>query len=280
MSTGYAWDNASVAEASRRFVGLAEIYDPQTKRHMEAVGLGPGWSVLEVGGGGGSIARWLSAKVGKTGRVLVTDIDTRFLDNLREQPNIEVLKHDITRDKLPGNKFDLVHARLVLLHLAEREAALARMISSTKPGGWIMLEEYDVGMTRDPLGHDYHPTKGTLPKMSTGIMEKMMRARHKMLESHRAELNYGRKLYHILRSKDLEEVGMEGFHTIFRGGSNGSEMEKANSRQSIEEILATNVLTETEFEEALKLMDDPEWARYGPMMISAWGRKPKQPIQP
>lgn len=247
---------------------------------MEAVGLGPGWSVLEVGGGGGSIARWLSAQVGRTGRVLVTDIDTRFLDNLRDHTNIEVLKHDITREKLPANKFDLVHARLVLLHLTDREAALARMIASTKPGGWVMLEDYDVGMIFDSLGHDYHPTKGTSPKMSTGIMEKMMRARHEMLESRGAELNYGRKLYQILRSNRLEEVGMEGFHTIFRGGSNGSEMEKANSRQSKEEILATNVLTETEFEEALKLMDDPEWAKYGPMMISAWGRKPKQSIQP
>lgn len=274
MSTGYAWDNSSIPEASQRFSGLSEIFDPQTKRHIEAVGIRTGWSCLEVGGGGGSIATWLSAKVGRTGRVLVTDIDPRFLDGLREQGNIEVLKHDITKDELPTGKFDLAHARLVLFHLAERERALAKMISSVKRGGWILVEDYDLGPVRDTLGYDYHPTKGVPPKMSTNVVEKMMRARGEVLASHGADLTYARRLYHLFRSHGLEEVGMEGFHTIYRGGSIGSKLDKANSIQSKDEMLATGILTEEEFEEALELMDDPEWARYGPLMISVWGRKP------
>ena len=274
MSTGYAWDNSCEPEAARRFSGLSEIFDPQTTRHMEAMGIRAGWSCLEVGGGGGSIARWLSAKVGRSGRVLVTDIDTRFLDGLRAQSNIEVLKHDITKDELPTDKFDLAHARLVLFHLAERERALARMISSSKHGGWVLVEDYDLGPVRDALGYDYHPTKGVPPKMSTNVVEKMMRARGEVLLSHGADLTYARRLYHLFRSRGLQEVGMEGFHTTYRGGSIGSRLDKANSLQSKDEMLATGILTEKEFDEALRLMDDPEWARYGPLMISVWGRKP------
>jgi hypothetical protein len=38
-----------------------------------------------------------------------------------------VLRHDIARDPLPNRAFDLIHARLVLIHVLERERALERM---------------------------------------------------------------------------------------------------------------------------------------------------------
>jgi Methyltransferase domain len=73
---------------------------------------------LEVGGGGGSVACWLSAQVGAQGRVVATDIDARFLNEIHE-PNFEVWKHDIAVDDLPTGEFDLVHTRWVLQHLAD-----------------------------------------------------------------------------------------------------------------------------------------------------------------
>jgi ubiquinone/menaquinone biosynthesis C-methylase UbiE len=273
MPASYAWNNSAVPEASMRFSALSEIYDPPTIRHIQALGVRAGWSCLEVGGGGGSIARWLSQKVGDTGRVLVTDIDTRFLDSLHDLSNVEVLKHDITKDELPTSRFDLAHARLVLIHLPEREKALARLVSSLKPGGNILIEDFDIGPVRDALGSDYHPKKGVPPKMSTSVIEKMIRARGEVLTAHGADLTYARRLFHMLRSHGLNDVGMEGFSTTYRGGSKGSVLEKANSLQSRDEILASGMLTDVEFEEALKLMDDPEWVRFAPFMVSVWGRK-------
>jgi SAM-dependent methyltransferase len=205
----------------------------------------------------------------------VTDIDTRFLNDLRELGNIEVLRHDITKDELPTGRFDLVHARLVLIHLPERERVLAGMVSSAKPGGWVMVEDFDVGPVRDAIGIDYHPTKGVPPKMSTSVMERMMRARAAVLVARGADLTYARTLYHLFRSHGLEEVRMEGFCTTYRGGSKGSMLEKANFLQSKDEIIATGMLTEAEFEEALGLMDDPAWVRFGQFMISVWGRRPQ-----
>ena len=76
------------------------------------------------------------------GRVLSTDIDTRFLD-LVSGRNLEVRRHDIGSDPLPEAAFDLNHTRLVLMHVLQREAALTRMVSSLKPGGWLLMEEYD-----------------------------------------------------------------------------------------------------------------------------------------
>jgi 2-polyprenyl-3-methyl-5-hydroxy-6-metoxy-1,4-benzoquinol methylase len=95
-----------------------------------------------VGAGGGSIAEWLAGQVGPDGRVLATDIDTRFLEQLSHKKNVEVRRHDIVSDSLPERAFDLVHARLVLLHLPERDRVLGRMAAALKPGGWLLTEEF------------------------------------------------------------------------------------------------------------------------------------------
>ena len=79
-----------------------------------------GWRCLEVGGSGGSIATWLAARVVPSGHVLVTDIEPRFLDSLK-LPSTEVRRHNVATDPLPESAFDLVHARLVPVHLPERE---------------------------------------------------------------------------------------------------------------------------------------------------------------
>jgi len=77
-------------------------------------------------------------------------IDPRFLETLRH-PNIEVLRHNIVADPLPEASFDLVHTRLVLLHIPQREQALERMIAALKPDGWLVVEEYDsASMPPDP----------------------------------------------------------------------------------------------------------------------------------
>jgi ubiquinone/menaquinone biosynthesis C-methylase UbiE len=140
----YIFANAA-EQARQRFQSLEELYDPRTVHFLEATGVGPGWRCLEVGAGGGSIAAWLADRVGSSGHVLVTDIDPRHLDALAEAgwPNVEVQRHDVGQDPLPAATFDLVHARLVLIHVPQREAALARLVAALKPGGWIVVEDFD-----------------------------------------------------------------------------------------------------------------------------------------
>ena len=92
---GYVFDNAAERQARERFAALPRIYDPGTIRHLQALGVTAGWRCLEVGAGGGSIALWLAERVGPSGYVLATDLDTRFLEPLA-RPTLEVRRHDIT----------------------------------------------------------------------------------------------------------------------------------------------------------------------------------------
>jgi chemotaxis methyl-accepting protein methylase len=74
--------------------------------------------------------------------VLATDIDVSWIEPAADTV-LEVSRHNLISDPPPPEMFDLVHARLVLVHLEDRAAALQVMIAALRPGGWLMLEDAD-----------------------------------------------------------------------------------------------------------------------------------------
>lgn len=137
MDREYAFDSSSDLGAE----GLAymeALFDPPTRSFLEDVGVRPAWRCLELGAGGGSIARWLADRTGPAGRVVAVDIDTA---HVRMHQGVEVYRHDIS-DGLPvDSTFDLIHARNVLMHVTRREQVLRTLIDALSPGGWLVLAE-------------------------------------------------------------------------------------------------------------------------------------------
>jgi ubiquinone/menaquinone biosynthesis C-methylase UbiE len=133
------FDESAEAEVAERLASLDALYNFRTFRFLETAGIGPGWHCLEVGGGSGAVAAWMADRVGPSGYVLVTDIDPRFIERsaYRRPAHLELRRHDIGTDPLPEQAFDLIHARLVLMHVPQRQQALARQVAALKPrGGW------------------------------------------------------------------------------------------------------------------------------------------------
>jgi ubiquinone/menaquinone biosynthesis C-methylase UbiE len=132
------------AAEDERLSLLEQLYDPGSRRRRALVEAG--WRCLEVGAGRGSMAVWLAEQVGPGGQVVVTDIDTRYLQQL-DVPNLEVLQHSIVDDSLdvlgPGS-FDLICSRLTLFHFVGRqEVAIRQMTECLRPGGWLIDEDAD-----------------------------------------------------------------------------------------------------------------------------------------
>ncbi len=138
---GYLFSNEA-PETAVRFAGLEAGFDEFTAGHLLARGIEPGWRCLEVGAGSGSIARWLAGQVGTDGSVLATDIEPQWLDT-GGFPQIDVRRHNVEQDALPKAAFDLVHARLVLVHLPSRDGVIARLEEALKPCGWMVIEDFD-----------------------------------------------------------------------------------------------------------------------------------------
>ena len=57
----YVFDNAG-DQTPNRFGALETLFDPLTIRHLTSCGVSAGWRCLEIGGGSGSIARWLGER--------------------------------------------------------------------------------------------------------------------------------------------------------------------------------------------------------------------------
>jgi 2-polyprenyl-3-methyl-5-hydroxy-6-metoxy-1,4-benzoquinol methylase len=133
----YTFDNSWV-KARERLRALERIEDPATIEYLEKIGVAPGWHCLEVGGGAGSIAAWLCQRVGSIGRVVATDIDTRFLDEL-SFAQLEIWEHNIATEDLEPAAFDLVHTRNVLMHLPEREEVIKKMANAVNYSGWLLF---------------------------------------------------------------------------------------------------------------------------------------------
>jgi SAM-dependent methyltransferase len=248
-------------EASIRFSALAAIYDPRTIRHLETLGVACGWRCWEVGAGSGTIAKWLADRVGPTGHVLVTDVDTRFLEALRG-PTLDVRAHDIGSDPLPDAEFDLIHTRLVLMHVRERDTALARMVSSLKVGGWLLVEEYDsCSISPDPT-------------FSSGeVLLQTHVAMLRLLEDGGVNRRYGRLLSALLRKKGLSSVGASAQLFMWQSGSPGIAMMRANFEQLRDALIEANYITQQQFDEDLARLSDPSFMMPSSILWSAWGRR-------
>ncbi|MFJ4658883.1 class I SAM-dependent methyltransferase [Nocardia sp. NPDC088792] len=121
-----------------RLSALEAIADPHTIALLERIEVGADWRCTELGAGAGSIARWLARRC-PAGRLVATDLDTRFLVDLGA--NAEVRQHDMRTDDFPAGSFDLVHVRSVLEHLPERDEVLPRLAEWVAPGGWLVIED-------------------------------------------------------------------------------------------------------------------------------------------
>ncbi|HEV7862453.1 MAG TPA: methyltransferase domain-containing protein [Acidimicrobiia bacterium] len=257
----YLLDNRQ-NEAGDRFEALAAVYDPMTIGHFDLLGVGPGWRCLEVGAGGGSIVRHLSDRVGPTGRVLATDLEPRFLDPLTDLENVDVVRHDIVVDPLPEAEFDLVHARLVLVHVPERLTALHRLVQSLRPGGWLLIEDGDGVLTGhsclDPRTDDEHLAN----RMRSGLME--------LLAQRGVDFTFARSLFRLLEGEGLLDVAGDGYVAF---SDTVRTLERANILQLREMYIESGIVTDAEVDRFLAWLDEPRPALAAPFLLSAWGRR-------
>ena len=195
----YLLDNRATA-AGARFQALAAVFNVWTFGHVAALGLRPGATCWEVGAGGPSVAAWLAAHVGERGDVLATDIDVSWMPDDR---NYRVERHDVAADEPPAGPFDLVHARLVLTHVPERDEALRRMAASVRPGGWLLIEDFDVAT--QPLA--CLAVDGPEQERANAIRT----AFERLLEQRGVDLAFGRTLPGRLRALGLVDVGADAY---------------------------------------------------------------------
>jgi SAM-dependent methyltransferase len=262
-ATRYFAKDSPDAFERERLALLTRLADPITTGRLIRLGVRPGWRCLEVGAGDGSVARWLADRVGPEGHVVATDLNPRFLAG-HGLANLEVRRHDLLADDLEAGCYDLVHCRFVLMHLSDPVRALGRLAEAVRPGGWLLVEEADVGSfgAADP-GH---------PRAAG--FDRRTRALHAALQATGTVSSYfGRRLPALVEGLGLREVGHEVVTLTGRGGDTLGRNRRMNFQLLRGPFVAAGVLTEADFDELDQAFDDPSFWFVGFTVFGAWGRR-------
>jgi SAM-dependent methyltransferase len=208
---------------------------------------------------GGSIVEWLAGQVGSSGRVLATDLDTRFIDRLSSDV-VEVLRADVVTDDLPEADFDVVHTRLLLEHLAGREAALDRLVRALRPGGWLVVEDYDWTAFGWESGGDLEQ------RATDAIIGLMTQAGF--------DATHGRRATGALAARGLVDVHGEGRSLVIDASHPGFAFFRLSFEQMAPATVQAGLLSEADVTALRARFESDDTRIITPTLVAAAGRKP------
>ncbi|MCX5403170.1 methyltransferase domain-containing protein [Streptomyces sp. NBC_00335] len=237
-------------------------YDDTTMSRLRQLGVGPGWTCLDLGAGTGTVARRLLEEAGVS-EVLAVDRDVRFLA-AHPVPGLTPLQADITADEFSPGLFRLVHARFVLMHLPDRPRLVARLAELLAPGGVLVISDA-VDLTTDSAA-PLTPYTDAMRAMWRGLRDSI-------------GTDVAQVVHHpeLLEAAGLDAVAAEIHVPPLLPGSPISRFWADTWNRARADMLATGLLDEARLTEALRLLDSPGYAGLSPGMLTAWGWKPGAP---
>jgi hypothetical protein len=217
---------------------------------------------------GGSFAVWLAEQVGPAGFVLATDRQPR---NIPERPTLVAVEHDLTTDHpYPGSQegWDLIHARLTLLHMPQRHTILARLVERLAPGGWLLVEDWDASQ----------PNNIVLSAASTkdaALVRRVQQALGRVFERAGTDRAWARQTYRALVDVGLTSVSTVMHSSSWVAGGAGCALQAGAIRQARDKLTAAGI-TDADLDRVTDLLttEDPRLALAGHLMHSTSGRRP------
>lgn len=171
--------------------------------------------------------------------------------------------HDVGAEEPPGEGFDLVHARLVLVHVPERERALRSMIKALRPGGRLLVEDADPALQPLTCPDEYGPEQRLANRLRQGFRT--------LLADRGAALSYGRTLPRLLRQAGLHDVEADAYFPVTSPAC--TALEAATVRQIRHRLVSAGLATDAEIDRHLANVESGTMDLTTSPMISAWGRK-------
>ena len=254
-----------------RLRAQARVWETAAGRILDQVSLPKGASCLDAGCGPGETMRLLAERVGPAGRVLGIDADASIgalaVATLHGQGHRHCTfqAHDLTADQpVPGAPFDLVYARLLLFHLPERVAVLARLWDSVAPGGCLVVQDYDVRVV------------SVLPELAS--VDEVGRVIIGSFGAAGADVSAGTRLAQLFEQAGIGAPGGTDVSGRIEPLGTGHRMLEGVFRSLLPVALAQGVTTEEAAATTLAALDT-DATRFAdrpllwPLMIGAWKHK-------
>ncbi|MET0236491.1 MAG: methyltransferase domain-containing protein [Kibdelosporangium sp.] len=243
-----------------RLDALARAFDPGTRARLSEI-VRPGMRCVDIGAGLGRMSGWL-AEHAAPGEVIALDRDVQLLGNLPKVfPTVRVVAADITDPELELGTFDLVHSRLLLMHLRDRAEIFRRLTGLVRPGGWLVLGESVKGTT--------------MTGAPDGPFQRLMDRHWAALEnSIGSDATWGLRYPDLLREAGFTDIGVEMYQPSMTPSSPAGQFFQHNFDRLRDRILADGLVDEETFEAAMQAMREPGFAELSMGLVTAWARKP------
>ncbi|MEU9086115.1 methyltransferase domain-containing protein [Streptomyces sp. NPDC048357] len=230
---------------------LAEILNRETFGILgEEVRVGHGWRCWDVGTGDGSVARWLAARVGTSGHVVASDLKPQHVP---DHPRIEAIRHDLTRDPWPEPKFDLIHARLLLMHLADRDAIAAKLAAHLRPGGALVLTDWYSGAAEDGL------IKSPVDEYTARIFQDYHDGVQKLAGQTGMDFDWARRTPDVLAAAGYRDITVRDYQAPGEGGKPTALLARLHTGMLEPFLLSQTNLTAADLAVIRETLMDPEF---------------------
>lgn len=238
---------------------LEDTVDTFSMAAIRGAGFSRGFRCLEIGAGSGSIASWLARETGDPALVTTTDIDPRLLKPL-EDVGIRVLQHDVVTDEFPAGSFDIIHARAVLEHVAQREQVLDRIVPWLAPEGILVV----VDCASFPISSSQNPT-----------FRRAIQAYVDVLALTGTDYEWARTFPEPLQRHGYRDIGVSAIVPTVQGATPMAEFWSLSLETVRPRLLAAKLMDDEEINQAQRLLADPKFFDLGPGFLAAWGRRPQ-----
>lgn len=264
--SSYALDNHHTT-ARDHHTNLANLFDPGTRRRIQHL---PGWArttrCLEIGAGGGSISHWLARQLPPGGEVVAVDLHP---ERIPAHPRLRPVAHDLG-DPTPlgdvlGHGYHLILARMVLIHLPQRDRLIPQLAQLLAPGGTLLVE-------------DWVPTPHPGIVMAPTSGDRRLWARYRaavttIFTAAGAENTWGARAWPVLHHAGLVNLNTQITAEYWPGGHPGMKLIATSAAQLTPQLLEHG-LTRHDLTRIHQLTHDPAMVIHGYPMYSTAGTRP------
>ncbi len=184
-STHFGFEQVAETDKARRVRGVFDSVAPKydLMNDLMSMGLHRAWKaytvlvanvregarVLDIAGGTGDLALAFARKAGKSGRVILTDINEAMLHTGRDRLidagwPLPAVACDAEKLPFASDQFDLVSVAFGLRNMTHMDVALTEMNRVLKPGGRLLVLEFSRVAKPLARAYDWYSFK-VLPKL-------------------------------------------------------------------------------------------------------------------
>ncbi len=248
---------------------MADAWEQEEEVWLDRIGVEPGWKCVDLGCGPVGILGPLSRRAGLNGRVVGVDRDPRRVEAARQHAreqgleNVEVISSDIFHTELECEAFDLTHSRFLIAPLGRQDDLLKEMISLTRPGGIVAVEEPDAS------AWNCYPARPAFRRLATACMD--------AFSEWGGNLTIGRNTYTLMRKAGLVDVQARAAAVACGAGHPFRNVILQVADALAKHIVEGGFLTRPELEQCLvevrQIINDPDTLVISYLTTQVWGRK-------